>query len=159
MRSLIKYPVFIFLLFFFNSYGYAVTCQVFMNTSMVFENYNPTVAANYDTKTSIRIFCKPEGSRGLATIKVKTVGSSEGSDFRIMKNSKNESLKFNLYQDQNFSKIIDNNTIIFRTTGFFNTERDFEILIYGKILPFQNIGVGNYQMNLPILVEWNNGPN
>ena len=87
MRSLFKYPVFIFLLFFFNSHGYAVTCQVFINTSLVFGNYNPTVAANYDTKTIIRIFCKPEGSRGLATIKVKTVGSSEGSDFRIMKNS------------------------------------------------------------------------
>ena len=159
MRSLFKYPVFIFLLFFFNSYGYAVTCQVFMNTSLVFENYNPTVAANYDTKTIIRIFCKPEGSRGLATIKVKTVGSYGGSDSWIMKNSKNESLKFNLYQDQNFSKTIDNNTIIFRTTGFFNTERDFEISIYGRILPFQNIGVGNYQMNLPIVVEWNNGPN
>jgi spore coat protein U-like protein len=130
-----------------------------MNTSLVFENYNPTVAANYDTKTIIRIFCKPEGARGLATIKVKTMGSAEGSDLRIMKNSKNDSLKFNLYQDQNFSKIIDNNTIIFRITGFFNTERDFEILIYGRILPFQNIGVGNYQMNLPIVVEWNNGPN
>ena len=159
MRNFFKYLSYIFLLLFLNSNSFGVNCQPFMNPLLVFGSYSPTAAGNYETRTSLKIICRPEGPRGLVTIKVKTVGSSNSENFRIMKNEKNDNLKFNIYLDPNYSKLIDNNTMLLKTTGFFNTEREFEIIIYGRILPFQNVSIGSYQINLPITIEWSSGPN
>lgn len=151
--------LFIFLFCFLNTKSFAVNCQAVINPSLIFGNYNPTVAGNYDTKTTIKILCRPDGIGGLVTLRVKTAAIVENKNFRIMKNSKNENMNFRLYKDQNYLIPIDDNTELLKYVGIFRSEKNFEIMIFGRIYPFQNIGTGNYQINLPISIEWRNGPN
>lgn len=157
MRYLYSY---FFLFFcFLHTKSFAVNCQVVTNPILVFGNYNPTVAGNYDTKTTIKILCRPDGIGGLITLRVKTAAITVGKDLLVMKNSKNENMNFRLYKDQNYSIPIDDNTELFKYVGIFRSEKNFEIIIFGRIYSFQNIGIGNYQINLPISIEWRNGPN
>ncbi len=136
---------------------HAMDCSSAISPQMSFGNYSPNVSGLYDAKTIITIACIPGGSRGIKTLTVSIVDAADNKNYRSMVNSKNEIIRFNLYSDPNFTQIIKKNSDLLKVTDFFNNRIEYEIKLYGKIEPLQNVGVGNYSLNIPISIEWLNG--
>jgi spore coat protein U-like protein len=152
MNCMVKSALSICILF-LAAESYAFSCRI-ATTPVNFGNYDVFSRFVQDSTGTISVSCNNPGKKPINITITLTAGSSGRFNPRQMSSS-NDRLSYNLYSDPNHMVIWGDGTGGSSTVSSIVTKSTaFNSLVYGRIPPGQNVGVGNYSDVLTATVIW-----
>ncbi len=133
----------------------AFNCKI-ATTPVNFGSYDVFSKFVMDSTGTITVTCNnPEKKPINITITLSAGGSGSFNPRQMLSSSGSDRLNYNLYSNPSHTVIWGDGTggssfvssMVDRTTTF-------NSLVYGRILPGQNVGVGNYSDMLTATVNW-----
>lgn len=146
-----KKLLFLFILLLFHDNLYGQICNITNITPVNFGNYDVAINIPKDSLGNITISCE---KRTLVTILLDRGQHSQNFSIRYMKHtSLNDYLAYNLYTSAGRTTVWgDGSGGSSTVTVEVKNNRSTTVTIYGRILPNQNVSVGNYNDIITITI-------
>jgi len=154
MKSMVKSALVLCVLF-LAAESHAFSCKI-ATTSVNFGNYDVFSSFYLDSTGTISVDCNNQENRPM-NIKITLTAGNSGkfSPRQMSSSSGSDRLSYNLYSDPSHNTIWGDGTggssVV---TSVVDRTSTINALVYGRIFPGQNVGVGIYNDQLTATVFW-----
>lgn len=130
----------------------AMSCAIESTPLFAFGQYDPQSHYPHDIQTSFAIQCTPAFRGERLNLSISFSGLASG-ELKIRNPANGDLVRFSMYKDPARSQPLDAQSILSFSTLLLTTTT-LSLPVYGRIPARQNVSVGNYQLNVGVILNF-----